>query len=86
MNNCIFCKIIAGEIPSKKLYEDEDILAFWDIDPQSPVHFLVIPKKHIACPVDVTRSGRCVNRQTHSYRLTAGQRTQYRRWLPDNFQ
>ncbi|TKB24438.1 histidine triad nucleotide-binding protein [Desulfopila sp. IMCC35006] len=56
MDNCIFCKIIAGEIPSKKLYEDEEVLAFWDIAPQSPVHFLVIPKKHIARPADVTEA------------------------------
>jgi len=54
MTGCIFCKIIAGEIPSKKLYEDDDVLAFWDISPQAPVHFLVIPKKHIPRPVDVT--------------------------------
>jgi histidine triad (HIT) family protein len=47
MSNCIFCKIIAGEIPSKKIYEDDDILAFHDVQPQAPVHFLVIPKKHI---------------------------------------
>lgn len=53
MSDCIFCKIIAGEIPAKKLYEDEDVLAFWDIAPQAPVHFLVIPKKHIPCPTDV---------------------------------
>ncbi len=45
--NCLFCKIIKGEIPSKKIYEDEDIYAFYDIAPQAPVHFLVIPKKHI---------------------------------------
>ena len=45
--DCLFCKIIAGEIPSKKLYEDEKILAFYDIQPQAPVHFLVIPKEHI---------------------------------------
>jgi histidine triad (HIT) family protein len=47
MDNCIFCKIIKGEIPSKKLYEDDDLLAFHDLHPQAPVHFLVIPKKHI---------------------------------------
>ena len=47
MENCLFCKIGAGQIPSDKLYEDDDILAFRDIDPQAPVHFLVIPKKHI---------------------------------------
>lgn len=54
MSDCIFCKIIAGEIPSKKLYEDDDVLAFWDIAPQAPVHFLVIPKKHIPTPSDIT--------------------------------
>jgi histidine triad (HIT) family protein len=54
MSDCIFCKIIAGEIPSKKLYEDDEVLAFWDISPQAPVHFLVVPKKHIPRPVDVT--------------------------------
>ena len=56
MTDCIFCKIIAGEIPAKKLYEDEDVLAFWDISPQAPIHFLVIPKKHIPRPVDVTET------------------------------
>ena len=48
MSECLFCKIIAGEIPCKKIYEDGDVLAFYDISPQAPVHFLVIPKKHIA--------------------------------------
>lgn len=48
MTDCIFCKIAAGEIPSRKLYEDEDILAFHDIHPVAPVHFLIIPKLHIA--------------------------------------
>ena len=47
MENCIFCKIAAGEIPSTKVYEDERVLAFRDIDPQAPVHVLVIPKQHI---------------------------------------
>ena len=48
MSDCLFCKIINGEILSKKLYEDEKILAFYDISPIAPVHFLVIPKQHIA--------------------------------------
>ena len=48
MSNCLFCRIIAGEIPSTKVYEDEKILAFRDIAPQAPVHVLVIPKIHIA--------------------------------------
>ena len=47
MTDCLFCKIINGEIPSNKAYEDEDILAFFDIAPQAPTHILVIPKKHI---------------------------------------
>lgn len=45
--NCIFCKIINGEIQSKKIYEDEKVYAFYDINPEAPVHFLVIPKEHI---------------------------------------
>lgn len=52
--DCIFCKIIAGEIPSKKLYEDEDVLAFLDVSPQVPVHFLVIPKEHIESMAAIT--------------------------------
>lgn len=45
--NCIFCKIVAGEIPAQKVFEDEDFLAFRDIHPKAPLHLLVIPKKHI---------------------------------------
>ena len=48
MNDCLFCKIAAGEIPSTKVYEDETTLAFRDINPQAPVHVLVIPKKHVS--------------------------------------
>lgn len=47
MTDCLFCKIISGEIPSKKVYEDELVYAFSDINPAAPVHFLVLPKKHI---------------------------------------
>ena len=47
MSDCIFCKIIAGEIPSTKVYEDDSILAFRDIAPQAPTHILVVPKAHI---------------------------------------
>lgn len=46
--NCLFCKIVSGEIPTKKLYEDDSSIAFADIHPQAPTHFLVIPKQHIA--------------------------------------
>ena len=45
--NCIFCKIVAGEIPAQKVFEDEDLLAFRDIHPKAPLHLLVIPKRHI---------------------------------------
>ena len=48
MNDCLFCKIAAGLIPSTKVYEDEQVLAFRDIAPQAPVHVLVIPKKHVS--------------------------------------
>lgn len=48
MNDCLFCKIISGDIPSAKVYEDEDVYAFRDINPQAPTHVLVIPKKHLA--------------------------------------
>jgi histidine triad (HIT) family protein len=48
MSDCIFCKIVRGEIPCKKVYEDEDIFAFHDINPIAPVHFMVVPKQHIA--------------------------------------
>ena len=46
--DCIFCKIIAGEIPSTKVYEDEKVMAFRDVNPQAPVHVLIVPKKHMA--------------------------------------
>lgn len=53
MADCLFCKIIAGEIPSQKLYEDDDFYAFRDVAPQAPVHFLVVPKKHIPTLMDM---------------------------------
>ena len=46
--NCLFCKIVRGEIPSQKVYEDDDVLAFRDIRPLAPVHFMLIPKEHVA--------------------------------------
>ena len=52
--NCLFCKIVAKKIPSKPVYEDEDIYAFHDINPWAPVHFLIIPKLHIASMAQVT--------------------------------
>jgi histidine triad (HIT) family protein len=54
MMSCIFCRIVKGEVPSKRLYEDEDVLAFADISPQAPTHVLVVPKRHIANIADIT--------------------------------
>lgn len=53
MDNCLFCKIVKGEIPSTRVYEDDEILAFRDINPLAPVHVLVIPKKHISSLVEL---------------------------------
>lgn len=57
--DCVFCKIVSGEIPSTKVYEDETVLAFNDLDPQAPVHVLIIPKEHIKSMADIneTNSG-----------------------------
>jgi histidine triad (HIT) family protein len=52
--DCLFCKIAAGEIPSDKVYEDEKVLAFKDIDPQAPFHVLIIPKEHITSAAEIT--------------------------------
>ena len=54
MSDCLFCKIIAGEIPSQKVYEDEKCFAFKDISPLAPTHFLVVPKEHFASAAEVT--------------------------------
>ncbi len=56
MEDCLFCKIAAGDIPSKKIYEDEQVVAFYDIAPQAKVHFLVIPKKHIPSAAALTET------------------------------
>ena len=53
MDNCIFCKIIKGEIPSEKVYEDDEIIAFKDIKPAAPIQILVVPKKHIETLLDI---------------------------------
>ncbi len=53
MEDCLFCKIIKGQIPSKILYQDTDIIAFEDISPQAPVHLLIVPKKHISKSLDL---------------------------------
>jgi histidine triad (HIT) family protein len=56
MEDCIFCKIANGTIPSKKVYEDAEVLAFDDINPMAPVHVIIIPKKHIPTMLDVTKT------------------------------
>ena len=59
-NDCLFCAIIDGEIPSNKVYEDEQCYAFYDIDPQAPTHFLVVPKEHICCANAITEDNSAV--------------------------
>jgi len=54
MTNCLFCKIVAGEIPASKVYEDDRLIAFNDINPQAPLHALVVPKRHVATLNDLT--------------------------------
>jgi histidine triad (HIT) family protein len=51
---CIFCQIVEGKVPSENLYDDDDVLAFRDINPQAPVHIIIIPKKHIASIAEIT--------------------------------
>ncbi|MBQ9207990.1 MAG: histidine triad nucleotide-binding protein [Oscillospiraceae bacterium] len=60
MNDCLFCRIINGEIPSKKVYEDDLCYAFYDIDPQAPTHFLVIPKEHIKSAAEINSGNSAV--------------------------
>ncbi|AKH39189.1 MULTISPECIES: histidine triad nucleotide-binding protein [Nitrosomonas] len=56
MEECIFCKIVQGEIPANKVFEDQDFVAFHDIHPAAPVHFLLIPKRHISSLYDVSEA------------------------------
>ena len=60
MEDCLFCKIIKGEIPSTKVYEDDEILAFNDINPAAPIHILVIPKKHITSLVHMEKEDEAI--------------------------
>ncbi len=55
MEDCVFCKIIEGKIPSKKVYEDNDVIVIEDLHPVAPVHLLIIPKKHIPTLIDITQ-------------------------------
>lgn len=54
--DCLFCQIVEGKIPSKKIYEDDKILAFYDISPMAPVHVVVIPKEHISCADEINEN------------------------------
>ncbi|MEB3221827.1 MAG: histidine triad nucleotide-binding protein [Candidatus Sericytochromatia bacterium] len=54
MSHCLFCRLVAGEIPARKVHEDADTIAFHDLHPQAPTHVLVIPKRHVACFADLT--------------------------------
>lgn len=67
--DCLFCKIIAGEVPSTKVYEDDMVLAFEDINPAAPVHILVIPKTHITSAADITSENSSV--VSHIYEVIA---------------
>ena len=60
MNDCLFCKIIAGEVPSDKVYEDDTVYAFRDISPQAPVHILIIPKEHIKSAAQINSDNSAV--------------------------
>lgn len=67
--DCVFCKIVAGELPSKTLYEDDLVKAFYDVNPVAPVHFLVVPKKHIASINEVNSENSAVI--AHIYEVIA---------------
>ena len=67
--DCIFCKIISGDIPSKKVYEDETVYAFYDINPMAPVHVLIIPKQHISSINEVDETNSAVI--SHIYEVAA---------------
>ena len=76
MNDCIFCKIISGEIPSQKVFEDELVYAFKDINPMAPVHILVVPKEHIPTLFDVTSENSAV--VAHIYEVIAKLTREYK--------
>ena len=56
MSDCLFCKIASGQIPAKIVFQDDNVVAFEDINPQSPVHIIIIPRKHISTVLDITQS------------------------------
>ena len=71
MEDCLFCKIVKGEIPSTKVYEDESVLAFKDINPAATIHILIIPKRHISCMNDIKNEDKDLIFNIHlAFRLT----------------
>ena len=69
MNDCVFCKIAKGEIPARKAYEDETVMAFFDLDPQAPTHLLIIPKAHISSVAEITPENSAV--VSHIFEIAA---------------
>lgn len=67
--DCLFCKIIKGEIPSKKVFEDDIVFVFEDIQPVAPIHYLVVPKEHISCAAEITEKNSAVI--AHIYEVIA---------------
>jgi histidine triad (HIT) family protein len=67
--DCLFCKIAKGEIPSKKVYEDDEVLAFYDIEPKAPTHILIIPKLHIKSAAEITAKNSAVT--AHIFEIAA---------------
>ena len=69
MSDCVFCKIVNKEIPSEMLYEDDDVIAFKDIQPAAPIHILVVPKKHIEKVTDLSEEDEALIRKSiYSYK------------------
>ncbi len=67
--DCVFCKIAAGEIPSSRAYEDDKVMAFYDLDPKAPVHILIIPKEHILSAAEITPENSAI--VAHIYEVAA---------------
>lgn len=79
--DCIFCKIVSGEIPSKKVYEDDTVLGFYDVSPQAPIHILLIPKEHITSAADITKDNSSI--VAHIFEVAAELAAQFK--MSDGF-
>ena len=75
--DCIFCKIANGEIPSKKVYEDDKIVSFYDLNPQAKVHVLLIPKEHIACADEINEENSPVIAHIFAKNMTSSVKFQF---------